>query len=385
MEIRKNRRLKIAIVIPPHVATQSFVNLAKVYSHIVRKYNAEITVFLDKKLDLKFKNLRIKKVFGLDNNLGLYKILFFLGFPRFYYPKLVKELEGFDVIESSTPEFYIYTLQSYHAAKKYNARLVLRTSQTYYNFYLFPYTKFIALFFARKACRFASSLCFTNPQSKEAYFKIGLLPKDMRNSKKIKVTGHAINTKIFIPMNLKKSKRKTILLSVATLLKIKGHQNIIKAVKSLVDKNHKNIELWIVGKGDYEKGLKRLVKNLGISKYIKFLGPLSHEQLVKVYNKSNIFVLGNLHDVTPAVSEAMLCNLPVVASKCGGVDFVIPSEKYGVITKYNDAEDLARGIEKLMLDKKLQKRLIKNARKYILKNFSIEKVAERLYSAYTSN
>jgi glycosyltransferase involved in cell wall biosynthesis len=207
----------------------------------------------------------------------------------------------------------------------------------------------------------------------------------MRNSKKIKVTGHAINTKIFRPMNLKKSKGKTILLSVATLLKIKGHQNIIKAVKSLVDKKYKNIELWIVGKGDYEKDLKKLVKNLGISKYIKFLGPLSHEQLVKVYNKSHIFVLGNLHDVTPAVSEAMLCDLPVVASKCGGVDFVIPSEKYGVITKYSDVEDLARGTEKLMLDKKLQKRLIKNARKYILKNFSIEKVAERLYSAYTSN
>ena len=89
---------KIATVIPPHVSTQSFINLAKAYSYISKKYNVEITVFVDKKLDLKFENLKTKKVFGLDNHFGLHKILFFLGLPRFYYPKLVKELRDFDVI-----------------------------------------------------------------------------------------------------------------------------------------------------------------------------------------------------------------------------------------------------------------------------------------------
>ncbi len=378
------KKLRIATVIPPHVTTQSHINLAKVYGHIAGKYNAEVTVFIDKKFDLKFKNLKTKGVFGLDNHFGLYKILFFLGLPRFYYPKLVKELKGFDVIESSTPEFYIYALQAYHAAKKYNARLVLRTSQTIYNFYLFPFTKPIALFFARKACKFATSLCFTNPESMDAYFKIDLLPESMRGSKKISVIGHAIDTKIFRPLNLKKGKDKTILLSVAALLKLKGHQNIIKSVKLLVDKNCKNIELWIVGEGNYEKFLKSLVKSLKISEYVKFLGVLSHEELVKVYNNAHIFVLGNIHDVTPAVSEAMLCGLPVVAGRCGGIDFAIPSKNHGIITKYNDPEDLAKGIERLMAGKKLQSRLVKNARKYILENFSIEKVAEKLYRAYTS-
>jgi len=377
--------LKIATVIPPHVTTPSFMNLAKVYSHIVKKYNAEITVLVDKKLDWKIKDLKTKKVFGLDNHFGLYKILFFLGLPRFYYPKLVKELKCFDVIESSTPEFYIYALQSYHAAKKYRTKLVLRTSQTIYDFFLFPYTKFIALFFAKKACKFAANLCFTNPESMNAYFKIGLLPRNMKNSKKIRVIGHAIDTKIFRPLNLKKDNNKTILLSVAALLKLKGHQNIIKAVKQLIGKNHKNIELWIVGKGNYENYLKKLVEDLEISKYVKFLGHLSHEKLVKVYNKADIFVLGNIHDVTPAVSEAMLCELPVVAGRCGGIDFAIPSKNNGIITKYNDTKDLAKGIEKMMLDKKLQNKLIWNARKYILENFSIEKVADKLYSAYTKN
>jgi len=87
---------------------------------------------------------------------------------------------------------------------------------------------------------------------------------------------------------------------------------------------------------------------LKISGYVRFLGVLSHEELVKVYNQAHIFVLGNIHDVTPAVSEAMLCGLPVVAGRCGGIDFAIPSKNHGIITKYNDPEDLAKGIEKVM-------------------------------------
>ncbi|MBI2101467.1 glycosyltransferase family 4 protein [Candidatus Woesearchaeota archaeon] len=374
------KKTRIASVIPPHVTTQSFVNLSKVYSYISKKYNAEITVFADDKLDYKPKSLKTRRVFGIDGHFGLYKILFFLGLPRFYYPRLVEELDGFDVIESSTPEFYIYALQAYHAAKRYKSRLVLRTSQTTYDFFLFPYTKFIALYFAIKACRFASCLCFTHPESRDAYKKMGLIKGDA--GKKIRIIGHGVDTKIFRPLNLKKDGKKTILLSVAAMIKVKGHQNIIKAAKILADKNHKNIELWIVGDGNYKKELEELAENLGIANHVKFLGALPHSRLVEIYNRAHIFVFSNLTDVTPAVSEAMLCSLPVVAARCSGLAFVIPSGKHGIITKHNDAEDLARGIEKLMADKMLQNKLAKNARKYILENFSIEKVGDKLYRAY---
>ena len=374
------KKTRIASVIPPHVTTQSFVNLSKVYSYISKKYNAEITVFVDDKLDYKPKSLKIRKVFGIDSHFGLYKILFFLGLPRFYYPTLVKELRGFDVIESSTPEFYIYALQAYHAAKKYNSRLVLRTSQATYDFFMFPYTKRIALFFAGKACRFASCLCFTHPESRDAYKKMGLIEGGA--GKKIRVIGHGVDTKIFRPLNIKKDGKKTILLSVAALIKVKGHQNIIKAAKILVDKNYKNSELWVVGEGSYKKELEELAENLGIASHVKFLGALPHGELVKVYNKASMFVFSNLSDVTPAVSEAMLCNLPVVAARCNGLDFVMPSEKYGIVAKHGNAEDLAGGIERLMLDKKLQRSIAANARKHILENFSIEKVGDKLYSAY---
>ncbi len=375
----KKKILKVASVIPPHVTTASMVNLLKAYRYIAKKHQVEFTIFVDEGIQANFPGFRVKKVRGMDSK-WFYKALFVLGLPRFYYPSLVKELEGFDVIETSTPEFYIYAYQSYLAAKKYGSRLVLRTSQTIHDFFLFPYTKWVALPFARKTCEFAKWLCFTNPESRDSYVKLGILKKDAKN---VIILGHGVDTAIFRPIKVRKGGSKKVLLSVGALMQLKGHQNIIRALAFLNGKGHKNLELWIVGKGDYQKTLEDLASELGCTSQVKFLGAMGHEQLALTYNKSDIFVLGNIHDVTPAVSEAMLCNLPVVASRCGGIDFVIPSEKIGIITGYNDPKDLAVGIERILGDRQLRQKLAKNSRNFILKNFSIQKVAERLYRAYT--
>ena len=104
--------------------------------------------------------------------------------------------------------------------------------------------------------------------------------------------GYAKETKNFKPLKGKKQSKKTIILSVGGLYKIKGHHLIIKALKNLIKKSH-NIELWIVGEGYYKNNLKTLTKSLKIEDKVKFLGNKSHEELTKIYNESDIFVLAN--------------------------------------------------------------------------------------------
>lgn len=377
------KKLKIATVIPPHVnLNSSYFNLAKVYSYIVKNYNAEITVFVDNKLNFSFDKLKAIKVTSIDNNFGLYKVLFFLGLPRLFYIDLVRKLKGFDVIETSSPEFYGYAIQSWIAAKKYNAKLCLRHSTTYYNFFLFPYTKFIALSIAKKAANYASKLMFSNPQSMQRYIDFGLVEK---NSKKIVILGHATDTSIFKPVNVKKNNKKdsnkTVLLSVGALIKVKGHQNAIKALKLLVDKGHK-AELWIAGEGNDRQWLQDIVKSEGVEEYVKFFGRKNHNELALIYNKADIFVLANLQEITPAVNEALACKKPVVVMECGGADFVIPNRNYGIVTKKNDIRDFADGIEFFLKNRKKATESAEKGYKRVIENFSIEKVAEKIYKAY---
>jgi len=373
------KKLRIAAVIPPHVnLDSSYLNLAKVYSRIARKYNAEITVFIDKKINFSFEGLKTVKVTSIDNRLGLYKVPFFLGLPRFFYTDLVEKLEGFDVIESSSPEFYGYAVQSWIAAKKYKAKLCLRHSTTYYNFFLFPYTKFIALSIARKAAEYASKLMFSNPRSMQCYVDFGFVEK---GSEKIVILGHATDTGIFRPMKAKKESDNVALLSVGALIKVKGHQNAIKALKILIGKGYK-VELWIVGEGKDRRWLENLVKTEGLENNVKFLGKKNHKELALTYNKADIFVLANLQEITPAVNEALACKKPVVVMDCGGADFVIPNKNYGIITKKGSIPDFADGIETFIKNRKMAVKSAENGYRRVVNNFSIEKVAEKIYNAY---
>jgi len=344
---------------------------------MIKNRNVEVTIFTDKKNDVNYRDFNIEKISGIDYKTIFEKILLVLGVPRFYYTDLIGKLKGYDAIESSNPEFYGFAYQSYLAAKKYNSGLVYRTSQTVDGFYLFRITKYLVVPFARKAYGYAGSLLFSNPQAEERCIRLGL----MENMSKSTVIGHATDTKCFMPMKAKHTKRK-ILLSVGGLYKIKGHQLIIKALKKILDKGY-DAELWIVGEGYYKKNLAALSKQLGIGNKVKFLGKKSHSELAKVYNASDVFVLANYQEITPAVNEAMACGVPVVAMQCGGDRFVVPSDDFGLIAKRFDVSDMAEKIMTLLDSNEVAEKISKNGRKHILKNFSIENVAEKIYRSFT--
>lgn len=372
-------KLKVAVVMPTHFDIHSSLNnLLKIYRYLIKNKNIEVTIFTDKKNNVQYKDFKVQKITGLDYKTILEKLLFFLGIPRFYYTNLIEKLKGYNVIESSNPEFYIFAYQAYKAAKKYNARFICRTSQTVEGFYLFKLTKYIVVPIVKKAYDYAKYLLFTNPDAIKRCIKLGLVKK---NSKNVVVMGHATDTNTFKPLKVRKDKSKTIILSVGGLYKIKGHHLIIKALKKVIEKGH-NAELWIVGGGYYNNHLKKLTKKLNIDNKVNFLGKRSHKELAKIYNMSDMFVLANYQEITPAVNEAMSCGKPVVVMECGGKDLVIPNNSYGLISKRFDIEDMADKITILIKNKDLARKIANKGKHHIIKNFGIKNVAEKIYKCF---
>ncbi|MEK6984699.1 MAG: glycosyltransferase family 4 protein [Nanoarchaeota archaeon] len=374
------KKLSLAIVMPTHFDIHSSLhNFLKTYKYLADKKNVDVTLFTDKKNTVDYSKywIKVEKISGIDYNTFFEKILFVLGIPRFYYTDLIKKLEGFDVVTSNNPELYGFGYQAYKAAKKYKTRLVLRTSQTVEGFFLFKLTKYAIVPIAKKAYDYARFCIFTNPQAEKRCLKLGLLG----SNKKSIITGHPVDTNCFKPIKVEKP-NSNVLLSVGGLYEIKGHHLIIKALKKIVDKGL-SAELWIVGEGYYKHYLEKLAKELNISSKVKFLGKKDHSELAIIYNKADIFVLANYQEITPAVNEALACEKPVVVMECGGYDFVIPNSKYGLISRKWDIDDMADKILFLLKNKKTAGNIAFNGRKYVSDNFSMEKVAEKLYRAYT--
>ncbi len=76
------------------------------------------------------------------------------------------------------------------------------------------------------------------------------------------------------------------------------------------------------------------------------LGYVSDDnQIVDIYNASDVFVLPSLSENLPnTIMEAMACGVPSVGFKVGGIPEMIDHKKTGYVANYRDAKDLAVGI-----------------------------------------
>ncbi len=108
---------------------------------------------------------------------------------------------------------------------------------------------------------------------------------------------------------------------VGRLVPIKNHPFFLRAVEVLVQKN-RNLHCVIVGGGEEETVLKRMVKEKGISSFVTFLG--WRKDLADIYSDLDLVVLTSLNEGTPvSLIEAMASGKAVVATSVGGVPDVV--------------------------------------------------------------
>jgi glycosyltransferase involved in cell wall biosynthesis len=196
----------------------------------------------------------------------------------------------------------------------------------------------------------------------------------------IKYVNLGIDIEKFTP--IKKEDKKIIeFLFVGRIVPIKNIPFLIKGFIEAYQEN-KNIVLNIVGEGDKNEVEK--VKNLSKElSNIKFLGKKTGDELIKMYQKSDIFVLTSNYDNYPnVVFEAMASGLPVVATNVGGISSQVINKKTGYLVELNNIKELKNRILELSSNKELREKMGKLGRKRVEQEFSWEKSAEQLEKIY---
>lgn len=161
--------------------------------------------------------------------------------------------------------------------------------------------------------------------------------------------------------------------------KHKGTQYLIAALNELSSRPeipNEQIELVIFGNKD-EKNMPNFPFKT------TFLGTINKdEHLAKCYAAADVFVLPSLEDNLPnTVMESLSCATPVVAFKTGGIPDMVKHLQNGYLAKYENATDLADGIEWLFLheDKEI---IQKEARRTILNHFAPAVIATKHEELY---
>jgi len=150
------------------------------------------------------------------------------------------------------------------------------------------------------------------------------------------------------------------------------------------------------------------LKEKGIHVTLLYIGKISNqnkillEQEAKKYNlKENIKILGYKKNIEPFLQgsdfiiapainegfgrvliEGMLSKTLVIASNHGGHKEIIKHKVNGILTKPNSPSLMANEIKDLIANKTLYDRIVKDARKFALKNYSINKHLNSIIKIY---
>ncbi len=191
------------------------------------------------------------------------------------------------------------------------------------------------------------------------------------NENKVIVVPNGVDTEKFKPRGKENARDllnlpqdKNIILFVGALRSIKGVDYLIEAAKKFVGTN---TELYMVGRDDgLKKSLVKMAQERKIIDFIKFIGPVNHEDIPLWISASDILVLPSLSEGRPnVILEALACEVPVVATDVGGIPELMINGETGYLVPAKNPPELSEKINKLLEDENLRKKMGKIGRQSI--------------------
>lgn len=171
-----------------------------------------------------------------------------------------------------------------------------------------------------------------------------------------------------------------IILFVGRLVERKGIEYLIKSLTKITEQK---IHLIIAGGGWLFDDLKKLVKSLDVEKFVTFFGSPSDEELGKLHDVANIFIVPSIVDKNGeteglglVILEAMESGIPVIACSVGGITDILKNEVNGLLVPQKDPSSIAVAIKRLISNEELKNKIVTGARNTV-EDFSPSNIALR--------
>ncbi|MEJ2701748.1 MAG: glycosyltransferase family 4 protein [Sedimentisphaerales bacterium] len=195
----------------------------------------------------------------------------------------------------------------------------------------------------------------------------------------IEVIPNGVDLDRFHPARNGDEPEKLRLLTVGRLSVTKRVEMLIDAVE-ILHKEGLKLSLTIAGGGQLEQALRDIVSQKRLRDIVEVAGRVDPEDMPQMYRQSDIFISASMQEgMSNAMLEAMASGLPIVATRCEGVDELITDN--GLVVEQAGAETIAEAIRKLADDRPLRRRMSEAARKQA-EQFAWSHIAKEYLALY---
>ena len=148
-----------------------------------------------------------------------------------------------------------------------------------------------------------------------------------------------------------------LVLYVGRLKYYKSLHIFLQSAKKILEKLPE-VKFVIAGDGEEKSGLMKLAKKLNIFGKISFLGKVSEEEKIKLYQKAWVFVNPSFMEGWGITTiEANACGTPVVASNVLGLRDSVDNPHSGFLVPYGSINIFSERITKLIKDDTLRAKM----------------------------
>ncbi|MHC4226051.1 MAG: glycosyltransferase family 4 protein [Planctomycetota bacterium] len=195
----------------------------------------------------------------------------------------------------------------------------------------------------------------------------------------IDVISNGVDPERFCPAQTSERPDTLRLLTVGRLSVTKRVEMLIDAVEILYNEGCK-LHFTIVGGGQMEQQLREIVSGKGLGDVIDIAGRIEAENMPQVYRENDIFISATMQEgMSNAMLEAMASGLPIVTTRCEGVQELIADN--GVIVERTNAEEIARAIRSLADNPQARREMAVAARSRA-EQYTWSRIAEEYLTLY---
>lgn len=166
-----------------------------------------------------------------------------------------------------------------------------------------------------------------------------------------------------------------ILVNVGRLFPEKGHDLLLAGMKKL-NRLNQSWKLFIIGEGDERDKIERLISEYELDDQVYLTGFV--DNVDEYLAQADLMVhSARIEGFGLVLVEAMATGLPVVAVAASNIPEIVQDGEVGLLAKEENPQDLAEKVNQLLKDDDLRTTYASNARDYVKKNFSIEKMVNQ--------